>query len=165
MFVQGNFYYLTKHCDLSLRTGDWTKCILCSAAVVGSIQGISGPNGQSAGDIFAREGGTDGNVGHWLRHLHCGAIWEHFGPGELRSGLSSSSAVEDSRGRWEDIHIHGLSKQSDWDYSQTIQTWKNVEYIYSFHSIASFWRVDMDGKMSNLWHSLKKLRPAQHVSL
>ena len=56
--------YLTKHCDLSFRTGNWTKHILCSAAVVGSIKSISGLNGQSAGDIFTREGGTNGNVGH-----------------------------------------------------------------------------------------------------
>ena len=110
MYIQGKIEYLTKHYDFSSRTGDWTKYILCSAAVVGSIQGTSGPNGQSAGDIFTREDGTDANVGHWVRHLHCGAIWEHFSPGELRSGLSSSSAVENSGGRWEKIHIHGLSK-------------------------------------------------------
>ena len=43
MFVQGNFYYPTKHCDLSLRTGHWTECILCNATVVGSTKASVGP--------------------------------------------------------------------------------------------------------------------------
>ena len=90
--------YHTKHCDFSIRTGNWTKCVLCSAAVVGSIEGISGPNGQYTGDIFTREGGKDGNVIHRFRQsLHRGAIWKHFGPGELWGGLSSGSAAEDGK--------------------------------------------------------------------
>ena len=87
----------TKHCDFSVRTGNWTKRVLCSAAVVGSIKGISGLNGQCTGDIFTRVGGTDGDVSHGFKNHHLGAIWKHFGPGDLWGGLSSGSAAEDGR--------------------------------------------------------------------
>ena len=90
------------------------KYIFCSATVVGSIKDTGHVDSQSTDDIFTRCGGTNGNVGHWVWQFHCGTIWEHFDPGELRSGFSSCSAVENGRGRWEDVHIYWACKQSDW---------------------------------------------------